>query len=288
MHKPFETDYVPSNISDLSRYAYYCQGFYDQQDTDNFYQQVSGGEHVHIGIFKHNDENLEVAKKRSVEYMSSLIKFNSANQVLDLGSGYGGTARYLSKTFGCPVTCVNISLKQNQINRERNILQNLDDLIVVVDGTFEDLVFEDSSFNTVWSQDAIFHSDQPEKVFIESNRVLQENGDFIFSVVMLSEDVSQARAESLTKFYSLNLQTRNTYRQLAHKTGFSEFRYIDLSQNIATNYSRLLAKMQSLHTQDLQLWSVEFYTKMEKRLQNWIEAGENGFIHWGILHFKKT
>src|SRR4028118_281318 len=27
--------------------------YYDQIDTHNFYQKVSGGEHIHIGLFKH-------------------------------------------------------------------------------------------------------------------------------------------------------------------------------------------------------------------------------------------
>ncbi len=276
------------NTPDLSNADLVAQQFYDQQDTDNFYQHVSGGEHVHIGLFRHEAEDLEIAKKRTVEYMASLVQFTPQRKVLDLGAGYGGTARYLSKTFGCAVTCLNISLKQNQINRERNSLQNLANLIVVIDGTFENLVFNDQSFDIVWSQDAIFHSKKPEKVFRETHRVLQEGGEFIFSAVMLNEQISATDRERLTKFYSLNLQTLQTYRDLAQKLGWKEVQYIDLSPNVAINYSRLLSKMEDLQANDSQLWSLEFFTKMKERLLNWIEAGRNGTIHWGILHFKKV
>ena len=263
------------------------QAYYDGQDTDNFYQKVSGGEHVHVGLFEHEAEDLETAKKRSVEYMASLTRFEQNRKVLDLGSGYGGTARYLSKTYGCSVACLNISLKQNQVNRQRNQIEGLADLITVIDGTFEDLPFEDKAFDLVWSQDAIFHSENPEKVFREARRVLQDDGEFLFSAIVLNEKIAESDRERLTKFYSLNLQTLQTYRDLADRIGFSELQYIDLSPNVAINYGRLLSKMEALQSQDSQLWSRKFFTKMKKRLLNWVEAGDSSTIHWGILHLKK-
>ncbi|MFB8795818.1 MAG: hypothetical protein U7126_16750 [Microcoleus sp.] len=61
--------------------------YYDQIDTDNFYQKVSGGEHVHIGLFKHPNEDLESAKKRTTEYMASLLNIDDNCRILDLGAG---------------------------------------------------------------------------------------------------------------------------------------------------------------------------------------------------------
>ncbi|MEB3343114.1 class I SAM-dependent methyltransferase [Okeania sp.] len=98
---------------------------------------------------------MEIAKERTVKSMASLVEINSKYRVLDIGSGYGGTARFLAKKYGCHVTCLNISKKQNLVNQERNEQQKLSSLIDVYEGSFEDLPFPNSSFDIVWSQDAI-------------------------------------------------------------------------------------------------------------------------------------
>ena len=68
------------------------QGYFNSKDIDLFYQKVSG-EHTHCGIFKHPDEDLHIDKKRTTEYMASLLEIDSKSHLLDLGSGYGGAAR---------------------------------------------------------------------------------------------------------------------------------------------------------------------------------------------------
>jgi sarcosine/dimethylglycine N-methyltransferase len=83
--------------------------YYDQIDTHNFYQNVSGGEHVHIGLFQDPKEDLEAAKKRTTEHMASLLNIDDNCRILDLGAGYGGAARYLAKTYSCQVSCLNLT-----------------------------------------------------------------------------------------------------------------------------------------------------------------------------------
>ena len=261
--------------------------YYDQIDTHNFYQKVSGGEHVHIGLFKHQNEDLEAAKKRTTEYMASLLNIDDNCRILDLGAGYGGAARYLAKTYSCRVSCLNISKRQNAINFQRNQEEELTDLIDVQEGTFEQLPYSPSSFDVIWSQDAIFHSNTPEKVFHECSRVLGDGGEFIFSAVMLDDSITTEDKQKLTKYYSLNLQYLQTYRHLANQMSLCEVKIIDLSDNIKINYSRLLEKMEVLQSKNNQLWSFEFYTKMKQRLLDWVDAGEKGLIRWKILHFKK-
>ena len=272
---------------DLGETDKQVQIYYDQIDTDNFYQKVSGGEHVHIGLFKHQDEVLEVAKKRTVEYMASLLDIDDKCRILDLGAGYGGAARYLAKTYSCRVSCLNISKRQNATNIQCNQEQGLTDLINVQEGTFERLPYSDASFDVIWSQDAIFHSNTPNKLFRECSRVLGEKGEFIFSAVMLDDSISTEDKQKLTQYYSLNLQYLQTYRHLANQMDLLEVKMIDLSENIKINYSRLLERMEFLQAENNQLWSFEFYTKMKQRLLDWVDAAEKGLIRWKILHFKK-
>ena len=61
------------------------------------------------------------------------------SRAIDLGSGFGGAARYLAKRFGCQVTCLNISEVENERNRKANAAAGLDKLIDVKHGTFEEI-----------------------------------------------------------------------------------------------------------------------------------------------------
>ena len=172
---------------------------------------------------------------------------------------------------------------QNAINLQRNQEQELTNFIDVQEGTFEQLPYSNSTFDAIWSQDAIFHSTTPEKVFLECSRVLGDRGDFIFSAVMLDDSISTEDKQKLTQYYSLNLQYLQTYRHLADRMDFCEVKIIDLSENIQINYSRLLERMEVLQAENNQLWSFEFYTKMKQRLLDWVDAGEKGLIRWKIL-----
>ncbi|MEO1373782.1 MAG: methyltransferase domain-containing protein [Cyanobacteria bacterium J06635_10] len=144
------------------------------------------------------------------------------------------------------------------------------------------------SFDLIWSQDAIFHSNAPSSVFQESSKVLVDGGGFIFSAVMLDDNISDEDKQKLTKYYSLNLQFLDNYRHLANQMNLVEVKMVDLSENIQINYSRLLERMEVLQAENNQLWSFEFYAKMKQRLLDWVDAGERKLIRWGMLHFEKS
>ena len=271
-----------------SEIAQFNQDYYDLDSTDLFYQKVSGGEHLHIGLFQQEDEPSEIAKERTIESMASLVEINSNSRVLDLGSGYGGTARFLVKKYGCHVTCLNISKKQNFINQKRNQEQKLSDFIDIFEGSFEELPTPDSSFDIVWSQDAIFHSNNLVRVFQEVKRTLVDGGHFIFSVITSNDNISEEQRQlkdfysTITKFYPLK-----DYINLASQLGLLEIKIIDYSHNIKINYSRLLSKMQEIQKEEGNVWGKDFFEKMNHRLNSWIEAGEQEKIKWGFFLFQK-
>ncbi|NEP37606.1 class I SAM-dependent methyltransferase, partial [Moorena sp. SIO3B2] len=165
-----------------------AQTYYDGAETDRLYATFWGGEHITYGIYKSSDEPIHDASKRTVETIAQTLE-NLApdSRVIDLGAGYGGAARYLAKTYGCSVCCLNLSERQNQRNRQLNQEQNLAHLVEVTQGSFEDIPYPDNSFNIVWSQDAILHSSDRTQVFEEIKRVLQPGGELIFTDPMQRE-----------------------------------------------------------------------------------------------------
>ena len=135
-----------------------AEDYYDSSDADNFYELVWGGEDIHVGLYFEDIPVLEASRK-TVEVMAEQLEpVDPDSAIIDLGAGYGGSARYLAKKYGCEVSCLNISEVQNDNNRRQNQEQGLEHKIDVLHGSFEDIPCKNESMDIIWSQDSFLHS----------------------------------------------------------------------------------------------------------------------------------
>jgi sarcosine/dimethylglycine N-methyltransferase len=266
-----------------------ARDYYDSGDADNFYFHVWGGEDIHVGLYKSDDEPIFDASRRTVEKMAAKISKNlDSVKILDIGAGYGGSARYLAREYNVPVVCLNLSVVQNDRNRAMNREQGLDHLIKVVDGSFEDLPFEDNSFEVVWSQDAILHSGDRKKVFDEVNRVLKSGGDFIFTDPMQKVDADpEVLKPVLNRIHLSSMGSFDVYREFAKALNWQTAEIEDLSTYLTRHYSRVLQELEKRDAELAEFCSKDYRERMKVGLRHWIDAGNEGVLSWGILHFRK-
>lgn len=201
--------------------------------------------------------------------------------------GFVTAARYLAKTYGCSVCCLNLSQLQNQRNSQLNQEKNLDRLVEIIQGSFEDIPYPNNSFDIVWSQDAILHSGDRCLVFQEIKRILKPGGEFIFTDPMESETCPPGALQ--TAFDRLGISDMGSYRfysQTLKDLGFEELNFIDLSQNVAIHYRRFREEVQKRYNEVVKLTSTEFVDKTLNSIQPWIERYEQGYMQWAILHFR--
>ena len=266
-----------------------ARDYYNSDDAENFYSSIWGGEDIHIGMYNDENEPIFDASRRTVEKMISYLKeANQDSRVLDLGSGYGGSARYLAKKLNCHVDCLNLSEAQNERNRKMNIDQSLGGFVSVIDGSFEDIPFNEGSFNIAWSQDAILHSGKREKVIDETSRVLKKGGEFIFTDIMQSDDCPEGVLQPiLDRIHLATLGSPEFYRETCSSHGMEEITFIDMSEHLPTHYSRVLEEIDNNMEKICEVCTEEYITNMKKGLQHWIDGGKKGYLKWGIFHFTK-
>jgi cyclopropane fatty-acyl-phospholipid synthase-like methyltransferase len=119
-----------SGMTENSEATKVAKTYYDGASTNSLYKAIWGGENIHYGIYAHPDESIHNASERTVQVIAQTLEtLNQESRVLDLGAGYGGAARYLAKTYGCNVCCLNLSELQNERNQQLNQKQNLSHLI---------------------------------------------------------------------------------------------------------------------------------------------------------------
>ena len=265
--------------------------YYDSHDAHTFYHTVWGGEEHHLGIYRTPEDSVYEASRRIIGHMahySRNIEGEGAT-VLDLGSGMGGTARYLAKTYACKVVGLNLSEAENELHRKKNREQELEHSIEVVDGNFENVPYPDASFEVTWSQDAILHSPDRKRVLSEATRVLKKGGELIFTDPMQTEDAYEEFLDPILKRIHLeSLATPRFYMDTARELGLEFVAFENLTQQLTNHYAKILeeteAREKELKDKGV---SQEYLEHMKDGLRNWVLGGQYGHLAWGIFCFRK-
>ncbi|MDQ3760227.1 MAG: methyltransferase domain-containing protein [Actinomycetota bacterium] len=262
-----------------------ARDYYNSQDADTFYAIVWGGEDIHVGMYIDESEDISRASRRTVETMASLGDLTRESTVLDLGAGYGGAARYLARAYGCRVTCLNLSEVENERNRRMNAEQGLEELIEVVDGSFEDLTFQDNTFDVIWSQDSLLHSGDRARVLEEAVRVLRPGGQMIFTDPMATETASKKDLKPILQRLQLDtLATPAFYRRELFRLGVRSVEFHDHSEQLPRHYQRVYDELVRRQAELDGRVSDEYCTRMRAGLQHWVQGGNDGNLAWGIFY----
>ncbi len=267
-----------------------AEAYYDSGEADAFYQAIWGGQDIHIGIYRDDAEPIADASRRTVESMADrLIRSDASTRVLDLGAGYGGSARYLADRFGCKVTCLNLSETQNALNRTLTAEAGLTELVDVVYGDFENIPEPDGSFDIVWSQDAILHSGNRTRVLDEVSRVLVGEGQFTFTDPMQTDSCPDGALQPILDRIQLStLASFGFYRNELTARGFKESRAEELTDQLRMHYWRVGKALQDRYDEAVKMSGQTYVDNMIKGLQHWVDGANRGYLAWGIMDYRLT
>jgi cyclopropane-fatty-acyl-phospholipid synthase len=68
--------------------------------------------HQYSCAFFDGTEDLEQAQQKKLQLIAKKLELKPTDHLLDIGSGWGGLAKYMAEHYGCAVTGVNISKEQ--------------------------------------------------------------------------------------------------------------------------------------------------------------------------------
>ncbi|MES1938766.1 type 11 methyltransferase [Salinisphaera sp. T5B8] len=267
-----------------------AQAYYNSDDAENFYSRLWGGEDIHIGLYESATEAVVDASHRTVERMcAALGPALDGASVLDIGGGYGGSARHVAARHNATVVSLNLSEVQNERARRKNAERGLDDRVRVVDGDFENIPFDDGYFDIVWSQDAMLHSGNRERVLDEVARVLAPGGTFIFTDPMQADDCPDGVLQPVLDRIQLDtMGSPGFYTRALERRGFTRRAFEDHTRQIPRHYGgihdTLVEREDELRDSAI---STAYIDNMKKGLQHWVDAGNAGHLAWGIMIFDK-
>lgn len=264
--------------------------YYETTDVDAFYDAVWGGEDIHIGIYAHEQEGIAEASHRTVQRAGDRIAdlLGPGATVLDLGSGYGGSARVLAERFGCRVVALDLSEEHNRRHREANAGRGLDGLIEVVTGSLNQLPYEAERFDVVWSLEVLCHVTDRDGALDEAVRVLKPGGALIFSDIMAAEDTPpQALRPALARLGVQSLATRSFYLKSLSRLGL-QADFEDGSAHLATHYARLDEEVRRRSAELRRVISPAYVDDLLANLPLWTDLTRRQQLRWGLFHARRT
>lgn len=281
--KKFDSDQGTEDTVEVAR------EYYNSDAADRFYATIWGGKDIHVGSYEYDGEPILDASQRTNEKLvAKAPKLNEDTKVIDLGAAYGGFARYLAETYGCHVSCLNISEIQNDRNRKMTKEAGLDYLLDIVDGSFEDVPYSDESYDVAFSQDSILHASDRAKVFSEASRILKSGGYFIFTDPMQKHDAPKEELQPvLDRIHLDSMGSVEKYKELAEKVGMEVVEIEEHPEQLVNHYSSVLREIENRYDELVGVSDKEYIDRMREGLKHWIENGKKGNLNWGFLVFRK-
>lgn len=121
-------------------------------------------------------EDFHTMGRIATSQLVDLLGITTDNQVLDAGSGIGGTARFVADQCHCHVTAVDLTGEYCQTARWLNRLVGLDEQISVHQADVTELPFADGTFDVIFSQHVQMNIADKPRLYREARRVLASGG----------------------------------------------------------------------------------------------------------------
>jgi len=204
-------------------------------ELDPMYRRV-WGDHVHHGLWATGRETPSEAVEALVDAVGDRLNLMPGQECLDIGCGYGSTARRLAVTRGVRITGLTLSGEQAHYAAAHPV-PDVD--IQVRDWLTNGL--PGASVNAAWAIESSEHMVDKPRFFTEAHRVLVPGGRFVICAWLAETDAGQWKVRHLLEPICRegrlpSMGTREDYEAMATAAGFTVTGYEDVSSRVARTW----------------------------------------------------
>lgn len=221
-------------VPDVSQNAAAVADHYDELDP--VYRRV-WGEHVHHGLWATGRETPAEAVEALVHAVGDRLRLMPGEACVDIGCGYGSTARQLALTHKVSVTGLTLSGEQARYAAAHPV-PGVD--IHLRDWLVNGL--SDASANAAWAIESSEHMVDKQAFFAEAHRVLAPGGRLVVCAWLAETGVTGWKVHQLLEPICRegrlpSMGTREDYEAMAMAAGFAVDDYEDVSQRVARTWT---------------------------------------------------
>ena len=136
---------------------------------------------MHYGLWDATTRSHREALLNENRVLARRACISAADEVLDLGCGYGSTAVCLAERIGCRVTGITLNADQVESARLLARKHNVHHLVKFHCMDFHQTSFPDAHFDVVLAIESIAHSSDKPRVLREAFRLLKSSGRLVIA-----------------------------------------------------------------------------------------------------------
>ena len=125
-------------------------------------------------------DEFHIRGPEATEELARLAGVGPGMDILDVGCGLGGSARYLAFAFDCRVTGLDLTREYCDVANLLSELLNLDGRTTFEHGDAVAMPFGDDAFDLVWIEHVQMNIADKERLYGEIRRVLKPGGRLVF------------------------------------------------------------------------------------------------------------
>lgn len=216
---------------------------YDELDA--FYRDI-WGEHVHHGLWHSGYERPEEAVEQLVTHVADRLALRAGDVVVDVGAGYGATARQLARDHGVEVTGLTVSAAQHAYAMQVDAGHSRNPRLLLRDWLENRMAA--ASADAVLAIESTEHMADLPLALAEMRRVLLPGGRVAICAWLAGDAPSPWERRLLVEPIRregrlVTMTTADAYTALLRDAGFERITFEDLTANVRRTWSVCLGRI---------------------------------------------
>ena len=166
-------------ISDKANYTNTAKDYYSRFGTWFGYTTVLG-RIQHFARYDKAHTNEKDALRNSLEKLRKELDMKPGDKILDAGCGQGVNSIYLARHDRVDVTGITITPREVAVSKRLAKKEKLKGSVTFELGDYQDLEYEDETFDIIFTYETLFHCKDVKKTMKEFLRVLKPGGKVLF------------------------------------------------------------------------------------------------------------
>ena len=164
---------------------------------------------------------LDFWTKSEIKELGAKLNLTAQTQLLDIGSGYGGPARFLASVFGCKVIGVDASRANYEVAVANTAGKELSDQVRFIHADVLELSFDEDTFDAVIALDSVVHIKDKRRLFELCHKWLKPSGTMLIAVEIIDSNMPSDLKAMRESAGAVFCETAGAYREAFSEAGLT-------------------------------------------------------------------